>query len=94
MRKKTYLQDKELSDDEKNVIRSLYFENRLLLEDVADLLGSMEAARVYELKSSIESENEVPEPSFSGSFKGTEDSLDDIPDEVLDELDEDNVEEY
>ena len=52
MFEKTYLEDKELSDEEKSLIRSLYYEDRLLLKDVADLLGPMEAVRVYELKNS------------------------------------------
>lgn len=92
MIEKTYLEDKELSDEEKSLIRSLYYENRILLKDVADLLGSMEAVRVYELKNSIDKPPEdMPEPSDIGELPSDEEFYEEkIPDEVLDEVDDES----
>jgi hypothetical protein len=92
MREKTYLEEKDLSDTDKDLVRSLYYENRLLLQDVADLLGAIEAARVYQLKKDIESNSDkMPDPSDIGSIPSDEEALDDIPDDVLDEVrDEEN----
>lgn len=87
VREKTYLEERDLSDKEKDLVRSLYYENRLLLEDVADLLGGIEAARVYQLKKDIESNaDKMPEPSDIGSIPSDEEALDDIPDDVLEEV--------
>jgi hypothetical protein len=92
MREKTYLEEKDLSDTDKDLVRSLYYENRLLLQDVADLLGAVEAARVYQLKKDIESNSDkMPDPSDIGSIPSDEEALDDIPDDVLEEVrDEEN----
>jgi hypothetical protein len=82
----TYLEDKNLSNEEKSVIRMLYYEDRLLLEDVADLLGPMEAARSYILKDRIDSPvNKIPEPE-DVSIPGDEDFYnEEIPDEVFED---------
>jgi hypothetical protein len=92
MREKTYLEEKDVSDTDKDLVRSLYYENRLLLQVVADLLGAIEAARVYQLKKDIESNSDkMPDPSDIGSIPSDEEALDDIPDDVLDEVrDEEN----
>lgn len=88
MEEKTFLQDKELSDEEKSLVRSLYYEDRLLLRDVADLLSSIEAARVYELKNSVDRVSDIPEPADIGSIPSDEEFYqDEIPDEVLEEVD-------
>lgn len=91
MRDETFLQEKELTDQEKSLIRSLYYEDRLLLRDVADLLSPIEAARVYQLKNDIDRPaDEIPEPSDIGSLPDDEEFYQDkIPDEVMDEFDED-----
>ena len=86
----TYLEDKDLSGEEESVIRMLYYENRILLEDVADLLGPMEAMRTYLLKDSIDREpDKIPEPSNVAIPSDEE-----IPDEVLDEVDGDFSDEF
>jgi hypothetical protein len=91
MVEETYLEEKELTDKEKDTIRSLYYENRLLLDDLADLLGPIEATRVYELKREVSANaDKMPEPSDIGSLPSDEDALDRIPDDVLDEVDEDD----
>lgn len=83
----TYLEDKDLSKEEKSVIRMLYYENRILLEDVADLLGPMEAMRSYILKDSIDREPDaIPEPADVAIPSDEEFYDEEIPDEVLDEV--------
>lgn len=86
----SYLEDKDLSEEEKSVIRMLYYENRLLLEDVADLLGPMEAMRSYTLKESIDREpEEIPEPADVPIPSDEEFYDEEVPDEVLDEVTDD-----
>jgi len=88
MKDKTFLQHRELSDEEKSLVRSLYYENRLLLKDVADLLSPIEATRVYELKNSIDDPSSIPEPSEIGSIPSDEEFYkDEIPDEVMEDVD-------
>lgn len=83
----TYLEDKDLSEKEKNVIRMLYYENRIMLEDVADILGSMDAMRSYILKDGLEVElDSIPEPADVEIPSDKEFYDEEIPDEVLDEV--------
>lgn len=90
MDNKSYLEDKNLSNEEKSVIRMLYYENRLLLEDVADLLDPMEAMRSYTLKESIDRDPEkIPEPGDVPIPSDEEFYDEEIPDEVLDEVKDD-----
>lgn len=87
MEKKTYLEEKDLTDQKKDVVRSLYYEGRILMQDVADILGPIEAARLYELKKGLDVNiDDMPSPDDIGSVPTDDESLDRIPDDVLEEV--------
>lgn len=78
----TPLEEHDPTDEQKRLLHALYYEDRIQLEDIADILGSMEAARLHALKQSLENDVPVPDDIDPDELSSDEEFYGGTPDTV------------